>query len=264
MASSSPRRSLRRELLLVAAAGLALLVAVAGERLLRGEPSERALSARPEAAAAAAAAEQAPRSEAGPSEAAGGDGSGRSGARAVAPPAAGGATRLTCLARADREPIAGLWAFAGTERRAGPSRADGVLELERPPGRSLTIWGEGWAPVTVREREAIPEVVLFDARDARLVVELAGLRPGDAVVRTLLEPRERAVEPDGPWRPRLSAAGAGRLVADRLPAGAYDVYVWVARGTAGARALSASDVVASAGETARVTLDAGAAPATER
>lgn len=167
-------------------------------------------------------------------------------------------SRMICLRREGRRPLAGISAFGRAGRLAGPSADDGALELQRAPGEPLTIWAAGWSPVFVRSHEETPEVVLLDPCSARLEVQLVGMEHGDEVLRSLLQPRGYHATEQDPWQPALVPAGPYRLAAGELPTGDYDVYVWVT-GPRGTRSLAAPAVAVAESGTVTLELDAGVA-----
>ena len=173
------------------------------------------------------------------------------------------ALRLLALRRADRTPIPGVAVLAGGVRLGEPSDDSGVIEFEREKSQPLVVWGEGWFPVFVKAYEDTPGSVLMDEATARLEVQIAGLGPEDKVVRSLLQPHAFPVVADSPWSPVLERTAPDRLAGHRLPAGDYDVYVWVARGWDAPRCLESLAVHVESAELALLELDARAPPAQE-
>ena len=171
-----------------------------------------------------------------------------------------GGSQLLVLRRTDRAPIAGISVHAQGVRLGGPSDEAGLIEFERQGTQPLVVWGEGWIPVFVRAFEGTPESVLMDEASARLEVRVLRMGPDDVVVKSLLQPRAFQVVGDSPWNPVLESSARDRLAGERIPAGYYDVYVWVARGSDAPRCLESPGVHLEGAELRVLELDAGAPP----
>ncbi len=162
--------------------------------------------------------------------------------------------RVTCSQRTNGEALNGVHLYHGTGPIAGPSDAEGALEVRGAPPGALTLWVEGWIPVEVRG-EALPHEVAFDAATAALELRLLNVTSEHRFVRSLLQPRAPNSVPGSLWTPTLEERALDVYVADRLPPGTYDVYVWVALARGEPRAFSLEAVEVEAGGTTRRSID---------
>jgi len=97
--------------------------------------------------------------------------------------------------------------------------------------------------------------LLFTPADAELHVVVASQDPGLRVLRGLLQPLDRPATGEDPWDPQLATRGDRRLVADRLPPGGYDLYVWVVDEAGDTKPLEATRLTLTAGQQLRLELD---------
>lgn len=166
---------------------------------------------------------------------------------------------LHCLRRANGEALAGVRMYRGAGSIAGPSDAEGTLEVVDAPSGAVTLWAEGYAPVALRGG-ALPTEVAFDLADAALELLLLNGTAEHRVLRSLLEPRAPGSTSRGPWVPALEQRTLDVWSAERVPPGSYDVYVWVLFPDEEPRALSHKAVEVRAGESTRLEFDLAAPP----
>jgi hypothetical protein len=180
--------------------------------------------------------------------------------RTAAPEPAVEPLRIRCLEAASRAPLAGVHLYRSTgerERVAGPSDADGVLEVDAPARWAHTLWCDGWLPVAV-PKSGPPAEVLFESADASLELRLANTTAEHEVIRLLLQPHTAGGSPKDPWVPALEPWSLDVYGARRLPPGKYDVHVWVSQRMREPRAFSVAGVEVRAGEQASCSVDLAA------
>lgn len=164
---------------------------------------------------------------------------------------------VSCLQRASGAALQGVRLYAGLEPSAGPSDEEGILEVPTPPAGRVTLWAEGWLAVTA-SGEALPSEVAFDAADAAVELRFEGATNEHRLLRSVLQPRAPSSTPEGPWTPAFEERALDLWVADRVPPGDYDLYLWVTFPDGEPRPFSQRAFVVTAGESTRLSIDLAA------
>lgn len=171
--------------------------------------------------------------------------------------------RLRCLDAAERSPLAGVRLYLRGGAVAGPSGSDGWIGVECVEAAPGIVWAEGWAPALVPAGASGERAVLLERAAGGVVLQIAGLAPGEGVVRSELQPLRPELSRAGPWKPALREAGFDRLEAGGLAAGGYEAHVWVGGAGAAPRVLSSGRFELGPRERKVLWLDAAAPPAAE-
>jgi hypothetical protein len=173
--------------------------------------------------------------------------------------------RVRCLSALDRSPVQGVQLYVEARPVAGPSLADGRLEV---PGtvrsNRLEAWAPGWGPTRLPFGRPLPDEILLEPATAAVQVWVTSSDPGLRIVRTRLVQQGSFTREDEPWVPRLERQGVLSARAARLAPGSYHVYVWVAKDRDAPRALPRQEVELEAGRTISVQIDADAPREGER
>lgn len=254
-----PRRGASRHSLLALAGAAALvvvLVLIAGP----GRERETLVPAAPRPAAEREQGAPGPFSPAAQKEP---TGPARREASAPVAPGAPKPPEVRCLSARDRSLLAGVRVFAAGRPVTDPSDDEGRLSLfglEAVTGR-LTVWREGFAPLTRDAADPWPTELLFEPADATLEVEVPGVGADWRVMRSQLRIRGSGAGETFPWSPRLREISPGFLLARGIPATTYDLYLWLRDPDGKPHALSRTEIEVPPGKALRIELDlAGEAP----
>jgi len=168
--------------------------------------------------------------------------------------------RLMIVDAANQAPIAGVRAYLGEEILGGPSDTEGWLEFTPPLGRRTTFWAQGWSPREFHSR-AMPESrVELTSATATLEVFVDHLAPEEKVLLNRLEPMGWTATNNTAWSQPLQTLAPHHLQGGELPAGRYQLYVWIGAFQAQGIALEPVEVELEPGQKTVVRLDANVRP----
>ncbi len=161
---------------------------------------------------------------------------------------------IFCFSRADHIPLSGVVMFRGGRvRAAGPSAHTGELLLDNLGSKTKrTFWAPGWQAKHFAIDAKLPDEITLSKADANLVVRIIGMKPEWRIAKSKLQITGVPSGGNEAWMPILRRDLFDLLRADRIPAGTYDIYIWVSQKGGQPQALHSKAVEVKAGETTTI------------